>query len=82
MSLSRQIRRAADRKRPKDERRWPTGKTVSRLNEDGSISVLRPTKGWLRTSAPRVAHRIEQARLMAVLMGGLGVVPGDEGAHV
>lgn len=44
---------------------------VTRMNPDGSISVLRPTKGWLRTSAKRVAFRIQQAQLRALTMAGV-----------
>ncbi|WJY17646.1 hypothetical protein QQS45_08290 [Alteriqipengyuania flavescens] len=68
---ARAIARRADRKRPEKERRWPRGGSISHLNPDGSISTLHPTKGWRRTSAKRVALRIEQGR-HAVLAGLTG----------
>lgn len=73
MSIARQMRR----------RRGLTGtKQFSKVQSDGSILTLHPTKGWRRTSAPRVALRIEQARqqvafqaaVQAVLEGSFGSV--------
>ncbi|MBF7012512.1 hypothetical protein QUC32_22965 [Novosphingobium resinovorum] len=73
MSIARQMRR----------RRGLTGtKQFSKLQPDGSILTLHPTKGWRRTSAARVALRIDQAKqqvafqaaVQAVLEGSFGSV--------
>lgn len=66
--LARKMQRAADRLKPEAERRWPRGGSISKLGADGSITVLRATKGWLRTSPARVRLRIEQAKHVAALM--------------
>ncbi|MGH6746422.1 hypothetical protein [Novosphingobium sp.] len=74
MSIARQMRRAADRKKPIEDRRWPRNAQVSRLNPDGSVLTLHPTKGWKRTSAKRVALRIEQAKQQVALQAAIQAV--------
>lgn len=44
----------------------------SRVNADGSISVLHPTRGFRRTCAKRVALHIEQARMIALSLATQG----------
>lgn len=80
-SLTRRIQRRLPRQLAAAERRSAlrkgedvaitSGRQPTRLLKDGSIEVLRPTKGWLRTSAARVALRIEQARHMAVMLAAV-----------
>jgi hypothetical protein len=59
--------RTLQRRRQKANGTFEARPRFARVNPDGSIVTLRPTKGWLRTSGPRVALRIEQARHMALL---------------
>lgn len=46
----------------------------SKINPDGSILTLHPTKGWQRTCAARVAFRIAQGQAIAALIAK-GMVP-------
>lgn len=82
MSLARSMRRRADLKRDKADRIWPRSGPYARANPDGSIDTLRPTRGWLHTSARRVALRIQQARLQTLALAALVGEPGDGGTQV
>lgn len=67
MSIARQMRR----------RLGLTGtKQVSKLQADGSILTLHPTRGWKRTSVKRVALRIEQARQQVAISAALQAALG------
>lgn len=56
-SLTRKMQRKAGTYTPRPQ--------YSKLQADGSILTLHPTRGFKRTCAARVAFRVEQARLAA-----------------
>lgn len=81
MSLTRAFRRNAARKAG---RTWQGRSQPVMHHADGSISVLRSTKGWLRTSAKRLdrhhadnERRIQNHHVRSILARMLGRPAND-----
>jgi hypothetical protein len=51
MGLARAMKRAAHRRAGKE---WPANEQPYQRHKDGGYSALRPTKGWMRISGPRL----------------------------
>jgi hypothetical protein len=61
-SFCRKLKRARCRRTGE---KWPAREQPTIVFQDGGYVTLRPTKGWLRMSAPRVRAQLRMASMLS-----------------